>query len=113
MDDPALQGPEGMVQRQNLLDKGYKPDEVDTWQHTKMQEQFDQGMKPEDIDSYWNRKPDMSSAQAHIEQTFSSLADGDKQRVAENPWEMFRAGLQTSAVEIPFGKPTILPPQHA
>lgn len=112
-DDPALQGPEGLVQRQNLLDKGYKPGEVDTWQHTKMQEQFDQGMKPEDIDSYWNRKPDMTSTQAHVDQTFSDLSEGDKQRVAQNPWEMFRAGLQTSAVEIPFGKPTILPPQHA
>ena len=113
MDDPALQGPEGVVARQKLLDNGYKPEEVDDWQKSHMQEQFDSGMKPEDIDAYWGRKPDMSSVTSHVEQTFNSLPDGDKQRIAESPWEMFRAGLQTSAVEIPFGKPTILPPEHA
>jgi hypothetical protein len=113
-DDPMLQGGEGAIARQKLLDQGHSQPEVDDWQKSKMEEMYHNGNSPEDIKSFWNlTEPDYTNLEKHVNANIGGLPPEAKEHLAESPWETFAAGLQHGAIGLTSGKPSLIAPENA
>jgi hypothetical protein len=106
----------GALKYQKLLDGGFSPQEADQWRQRTTQQLLEGGFAPKEIDGYWgNTEPDLSVVKEHVTANLSRLPPEEQQRVAENPTDMFLAGLDRSVSGLAVtGKlPQIIPPEHA
>lgn len=122
MPDDLYSGPVGAVLRQKLLDGGASAPDVAAWEQNLTKQMLEGGAHPAKVQDYWGTTdPDMSGfqkkAKAALDEAMAPTGEGTAppptEHIANNPWEMFSAGLQMSVSSLPFGKPNTIMPQDA
>jgi hypothetical protein len=104
----------GAKQYQAAIDAGFAPQEVDAWKDKVTQRLREGGFKPSEIDAHWGQTPpDVSPLVDHMAANIKALPPEAEARIAENPMEVFLAGLDRGVMGLALaGKPKLLPPEH-
>lgn len=99
---------------QNMLDAGGPPDQVAAWKAGLEKKMLAAGAPPDKVREYWGEaEPDTRQLTAQISANMGRLSPDEHAKVAQNPVDMFRAGLQMSSTSLVTGPPNTVAPEHS
>lgn len=106
--------PPGQLKLEALQGAGFSGQEIQNWQTRTTQQLQAGGFSQAEIANYWGHpQPDDRQLGAQVQANMSVLDPKEHARVAQNPIDMFRAGLQMSSTSLLTGPPNVVPPEHA